>query len=427
MSYLAWTGGQWSFVRGLLAVYLGVGLLSVAVHSAQLDPASFRSIADLADPYAASRSWTFFPELLLDQDDVPRISLLVAVAAAGALLAVAFFFGIAERWTAVLLSVLHHFVAQFSGDEWRRTGPTMTILLFSWALSPAGAFGSFPSRGRLDPDNGWRASQRTFTFAWTALLVTIGAAALELSRRVGGPLTHPVLEQFLGFSERTLLPRAWTGLGPLFLEENRREVVDRLLLWFLFGLPPALFLSVFIRRTTNLLLVSLGILSLFAIVRGADPWFFSLFFLHLLAMDPGAFVDPAKGYVERIFYDGECGLCHRFLRFCLSEDRAGARFKFSPLQGETAARELARFGKLPDSVVLLTTDGCALTKSTAVIHVMRRLGGLWRIVAVAFAIFPAPLRDVVYDMIAGIRRRVFRKPEGLCPMMPPHLRPRFEV
>lgn len=427
MSYLAWTGGQWSFVRGLLAVYLGVGLLSVAIHTVRLDPASVRSIADLADPFAASRSWTFFPELLLDQKGAPRLFLLVAVAAAGALLATAFFFGVAERWTAILLAVVHHFVAQFSGDEWRRTGPTMTILLFAWALSPAGAFGSFPSRGRLDPDNGWRASQRTFTFAWTALLVTIGAAALELSRRIGGPLNDPRLEQFLGFSERTLLPREWTGLGNLFVDQTRREVVDRALLWFLLGLPPALLLSVFIRSTTKVLLLSLGILSLFAIVRGADPWFFSLFFLHLMTVDPGAFVDPAKGYVERIFYDGECGLCHRFLRFCLSEDRDGVRFKFAPLQGETAVRELARFGKLPDSVVLLTTDGRALTKSTAVIHVMRRLGGLWRIVAVAFAIFPAPLRDFVYDMIAGIRRRLFKKPEGLCPMMPQHLRPRFEV
>jgi predicted DCC family thiol-disulfide oxidoreductase YuxK len=40
-----------------------------------------------------------------------------------------------------------------------------------------------------------------------------------------------------------------------------------------------------------------------------------------------------------VFFDGVCGLCDRWVQFVLPRDR-GARFRFAPLQGALAAREL---------------------------------------------------------------------------------------
>ena len=45
-----------------------------------------------------------------------------------------------------------------------------------------------------------------------------------------------------------------------------------------------------------------------------------------------------------VFYDGDCGLCDRFVRWMLRRDR-GHHYRFAPLQGETAA-----FRKLVDDL-----------------------------------------------------------------------------
>ena len=55
---------------------------------------------------------------------------------------------------------------------------------------------------------------------------------------------------------------------------------------------------------------------------------------------------------ELVFYDGDCGLCHRTVRFLLARDPEGSLFLFAPLFGETFNREFplsAREG-MADSV-----------------------------------------------------------------------------
>ena len=39
--------------------------------------------------------------------------------------------------------------------------------------------------------------------------------------------------------------------------------------------------------------------------------------------------------VATIFYDGDCGLCHRAVRVVLAADPEGRAFRFAPLGGET--------------------------------------------------------------------------------------------
>jgi len=131
---------------------------------------------------------------------------------------------------------------------------------------------------------------------------------------------------------------------------------------------------------------------------------------------------------ERIFYDGPCGLCQRFVRFVVQRDRAGAKFRFAPLHGPTfeSVVTVERRAAVPDSMVVLTSNDRLLIRSDSVIHVLRRLGGFWKFIALATSIIPRQLRDAVYDFIMRIRYRIFGRVDNVCPVTPPELRARFD-
>ena len=129
-----------------------------------------------------------------------------------------------------------------------------------------------------------------------------------------------------------------------------------------------------------------------------------------------------------VFYDGACGLCHRTVRFAIARDRDGRRFRFAALGGEAFRRlvpEALQAG-LPDSIVVLTPGGAVLARSAAVIHILERIGGPWRLTGRVLALVPQGIRDLGYDGIARVRHRLFRRPTDACPVTPPELRARFE-
>jgi predicted DCC family thiol-disulfide oxidoreductase YuxK len=137
---------------------------------------------------------------------------------------------------------------------------------------------------------------------------------------------------------------------------------------------------------------------------------------------------PSSGLPERIFYDGTCGLCHGFVRFVLKRGRRGRAFRFAPLQGTTFRSEVSehRRSGLPDSIVVLTADGRLLARSAGVIHVLEEMGGFWRVLARLIRPIPAGLRDAVYDLVARLRHRIFRRPPQACPIVPSHQRNLFD-
>src|SRR5262249_20173935 len=53
--------------------------------------------------------------------------------------------------------------------------------------------------------------------------------------------------------------------------------------------------------------------------------------LHLFTFNPAWIAPLRSAATETIFYDGGCGLCHRTVRFVLSEDASGCTFNFAPL------------------------------------------------------------------------------------------------
>lgn len=133
--------------------------------------------------------------------------------------------------------------------------------------------------------------------------------------------------------------------------------------------------------------------------------------------------------MERLFYDGSCALCHGAVRFVLARDPEGSAFRFAPLDS-LAFRSVAsdeERAQLPDSLVVATEDGRLLTRSDAVLHLLRRLGGGWGVLASLGRWVPRPLRDLAYDFVARVRYRVFGRKDDACPVIPPALRSRFDL
>lgn len=157
-----------------------------------------------------------------------------------------------------------------------------------------------------------------------------------------------------------------------------------------------------------------------------------------------------------LFFDGVCGLCNRFVDFMLKADSRN-RFLYAPLQGETARRLLGMDGEAgggvagdhrandpppggpqggsqggpetgglqggsPRSFVFLEKDAF-YEQSNAVLLAMRRLGGAWRLIAVLY-VFPRPLRDFVYRIIARNRYRWFGRRDA-CRLPTSEERDRF--
>lgn len=150
--------------------------------------------------------------------------------------------------------------------------------------------------------------------------------------------------------------------------------------------------------------------------------------ISLAACDPG-WITPVRGAsAARVFYDGNCGLCHRFVRLLLAEDLTGRTFRFAPLDS-AAARSVfdeAERARLPDSVVVKSAEGATLVRSRGTLHILARLGGLWRLIGALVRLVPRPALDLGYDFVARVRHRIFARAKTACPIVPRHLAARFD-
>ncbi|MEO0587658.1 MAG: DCC1-like thiol-disulfide oxidoreductase family protein [Planctomycetota bacterium] len=137
----------------------------------------------------------------------------------------------------------------------------------------------------------------------------------------------------------------------------------------------------------------------------------------------------AESQREVLFYDGACGLCHRWVRRCLAADPQGRVFDFSPRGGATWDRLLseAERADAPDSIGVRTKDGRLLFKAEAVGHIGERLG---HDASVRWATWPMRrlprwVADGLYSAVARVRHWVFARPAEACPVVPAEQRGRF--
>ena len=125
-----------------------------------------------------------------------------------------------------------------------------------------------------------------------------------------------------------------------------------------------------------------------------------------------------------ILFDGVCNLCNSIVQFVIKRDKK-AKFTFASLQSESGQALLNNLG-LPttqfDSFVFIHHNNYFI-KSSAALHVLKELGGVWKLFYV-FIIFPSPLRDFFYNIIAKTRYRIFGKRDA-CIIPTPDIKQRF--
>lgn len=126
-----------------------------------------------------------------------------------------------------------------------------------------------------------------------------------------------------------------------------------------------------------------------------------------------------------ILFDGVCNLCNSFVQFIINHD-SGERFRFTSLQSEAGQKLLAQYSTTvaatPETVILVEQDQL-FTHSTAVLRILRGLGGAWQLLYVAM-ILPRALRDALYRFVARHRYQWFGQQES-CMLPTPELAQRF--
>lgn len=273
-----------------------------------------------------------------------------------------------------------------------------------------------------------------FDAPWFATALTSLAAAVSLLVAVGWRTRSAALLLWY-------LVACFTGRNP-FLADSGLPVFGWLLLLQLF-VPPAPFASMdargradpagpwFLPRAipvaTRLLLLG-HLAAAWIHGRPLDPGrggVAGFLFAALFAFDPRWIPARKPAGAETLFYDGRCGLCHRAVRFAIAEARYPEALRFSPIGGEAFRAAIPPARDLPDSVLLDLGGGRLEVRSSAVVHLLRRCGGYWRALGELLRLVPRPLRDALYDGVARVRHRLFPRPEGGCPILPPETRARF--
>lgn len=108
-----------------------------------------------------------------------------------------------------------------------------------------------------------------------------------------------------------------------------------------------------------------------------------------------------------ILYDSDCNLCNSQVRFIKKHDRKNL-FHFVPLQSEEGSDMLREAG-LPNNeldTVVYQKSGQHYLRSSAVLAILRDLGGGWRILG-SLVIVPAVIRDFFYRLVARNRHRLY--------------------
>jgi len=416
----AWTGGQYSVYRVLLAL-LVAGLLFDGTRA--------------ATPVALETP------LVLDL-------LLLAVGGVGGAACLALALGWRARAAGALLGIaLLGLAAAVSGYESLRARllPDLLVAGFLLALhlaTPPRPFGSWEARTRPDPGGDWRLPPRVWQRAWLALgllhgLAALGVVPLSLDALAGpypsSPMASSSTPDELPLERLALLGR---GLDLLVLAAAlhpplRRAAWGAILIW-----------QIAWSAAVGWDAVAAGVW--LATLLAFDPDWLPPRSRALSAKTAGPEAGPGAGATTgaasapqactaRLFYDGDCGFCHRSVRFVLAEEsplRSDRLLHFAPLDSRAFEALLERHPSLredlPDSIVLELEDGTLRTRSAAVLEIAGRLGGLWRALAVLGSLLPRSVLDRAYDVVAGVRKRIFAQPKTSCPILPPGLRQRFD-
>jgi predicted DCC family thiol-disulfide oxidoreductase YuxK len=125
-----------------------------------------------------------------------------------------------------------------------------------------------------------------------------------------------------------------------------------------------------------------------------------------------------------VLFDGVCNFCNSSVNFIIRYDKKDY-FRFTPLQSEIGMKISEKYnldsGNLKS--VILVDKGKIYTKTTAALRIAKQLSGAWPALYV-FIIVPAPIRDVVYNIIAKYRYKWWGERDA-CMIPTPEIRKKF--
>ena len=116
-----------------------------------------------------------------------------------------------------------------------------------------------------------------------------------------------------------------------------------------------------------------------------------------------------------VLFDGICNLCNASVRFIIKHDKK-SKIQFASLQSETAKQLLLNKAidtQKIDSIIFIT-DEMIFFKSDAAIEIAKMLDGFPNYLKY-FQFIPRAIRDIVYDLIAKNRYRLFGKSCAIGP------------
>ena len=125
-----------------------------------------------------------------------------------------------------------------------------------------------------------------------------------------------------------------------------------------------------------------------------------------------------------VLFDGVCNLCNSSVNLIIKNDKK-AQFLFASLQSDVAKEILLQFPskKINFDSILLIEHNKLYEKSTAVVRILRHLGGGYKLLS-CMVIIPKFIRDPLYDYIAKNRYRWYGKRES-CMIPAPELKKWF--
>ena len=125
-----------------------------------------------------------------------------------------------------------------------------------------------------------------------------------------------------------------------------------------------------------------------------------------------------------LLFDGVCNLCNGLVIFIIKRDTK-SNFKFAALQSTAGQTLLKKYGLSSEDIntLVYVKGDTVFLKSTAVLHSLKDLGGLWKYFFV-FIILPKFFRDFFYILVAKWRYKILGK-RKTCMVPTPEIRQRF--